>query len=91
MEHQYYCWNLFKDINRMKKKKELTDVQNNAYKIFDPTDKHGVIDILPQYQVNIISQYACQLISLLRYFRAKFVRHPIARSYFDHSEQLPNS
>ncbi len=51
MEHQYYYWNVFNYINRKKKNKELTDVQNNAYKIFDPTDKHGVIDILPQYQV----------------------------------------
>ncbi len=51
MENQYYYWNLSNDIARKKKNKELTDVQNNAYKIFDPTDKHGVIDILPQYQV----------------------------------------
>lgn len=29
----------------------MTTQQENAYKIFDPTNKKGVIDILPKYQV----------------------------------------
>ena len=36
----------------------MTD-QDNAYKIFDPTDKTGVIDILPKHQVGIQLYFFC--------------------------------
>jgi len=49
----------YNGLRRQKPADSATTWQDNAYKIFDPTDKKGVIDILEKYQS--ISNYCASL------------------------------